>query len=73
MYYIIKEDTLGQVNPDFVTGGFGVDYRDPNETIRHITNDIDRALVFDTIEDAKQFLIRGFVVVTQIHGSFKQV
>lgn len=73
MYYLIKEETLNDYKPTFVTGGMGVDYRDPNNIKRYITNDIEKALVFDKIEDAEQYLCRGYVVAIQDRNGFKKV
>lgn len=73
MYYIIKEDTLNEIKPTFVTGGLGIDYRDPTETIRHVTHNINDALVFESVEEAEQYLCRGYVVAVQSQDGFSRV
>lgn len=73
MYYIIKEETLNKHKPTFLTGGLGIDYKNPSEVGRFITNDVEKALVFDTVENAKQYLTRDFVVAIKKHNGYQKV
>lgn len=62
MFYIVKKDTLNKLVKTFVGGGYGLDYEDPNQTTRNITNEIGRALKFDSVAIAKRYLCEGYVV-----------
>lgn len=66
MYYLIKESSINELRKKFVTGGVGINYRDPSITMRHIVHNKEDALVFDTIEDASQFLCQGYVIATEV-------
>lgn len=72
MFYLIKEDTLKDKKPTFVTGGLGIDYRDPAQTARYVTHDVSNALVFETIEDAKRYITRDYVVAVETSEGFKK-
>lgn len=62
MFYIVKKDTLNKLVKSFVGGGYGLDYQDPNQTARNITNEVGRALKFDSVAIARRYLCKGYVV-----------
>ena len=65
MFYLIKENSLNESRKEYVKGGLGIDYSDPNVTMRHITNKIEEALAFNSEDEANQYLCRGYVVIEQ--------
>ena len=65
MFYLIKENSLNESRKEYVMGGLGIDYSDPNVTMRHITNKIEEALAFNSEDEANQYLCRGYVVIEQ--------